>query len=75
MNMDIIRYLAALRKITAIFDFPNYLRKQDQDGHWLVEYNYACKTWGDFEIKQQPNKWVTYRVGRVQNSSKRLIID
>lgn len=39
--------------------------KQDQDGRWLLEYDYAGKTWFDFGIKKQPNKWVTYRAARV----------
>lgn len=43
------------------------LNKQDQDGRWPLEYDYAGKTWCDFGTKKQPNKWVTYRATRVLN--------
>lgn len=39
--------------------------KQDQDGRWSLEYDYAGKTWVDFGTKKQPNKWVTYRAAWV----------
>jgi hypothetical protein len=39
--------------------------KQDSLGRWLLEYDYAGKTWGDFGAKKQPNKWVTLRALRV----------
>jgi len=39
--------------------------KRDAGGRWLLEYDYAGKTWLDFGIKKQPNKWVTLRVLRV----------
>jgi hypothetical protein len=39
--------------------------KQDQDGRWPLEYDYAGKTWYNFGTKKQPNKWVTYRAARV----------
>lgn len=39
--------------------------KQDADGHWPLEYDYAGKTWVDFGSKKQPNKWVTLRALRV----------
>ena len=35
--------------------------KQDTDGRWPLEYDYAGKTWGDFGDKKGPNKWVTLR--------------
>jgi hypothetical protein len=35
--------------------------KQDADGRWALEYDYAGKTWLDFGVKKQPNKWVTWR--------------
>lgn len=35
--------------------------KQDEKGHWLLEYNYTGKTWGDYGGLKQPNKWVTLR--------------
>ncbi|HEX2997872.1 MAG TPA: hypothetical protein VHP14_23820 [Anaerolineales bacterium] len=39
--------------------------KQDSEGHWSLEYDYAGKTWIDFGKKKQPNKWVTLRALRV----------
>jgi hypothetical protein len=38
--------------------------KQDAQGRWPLEYDYAGKTWGDFGPKKQPNKWVTLRACR-----------
>jgi hypothetical protein len=39
--------------------------KQDPQGRWLMEYNYAGKTWVDFGQKKLPNKWVTLRAMKV----------
>ncbi|MEZ4670492.1 MAG: nitrogen fixation protein NifH [Anaerolineae bacterium] len=39
--------------------------KQDAEGRWPLEYDYAGKTWLDFGVKKQPNKWVTLRALRV----------
>lgn len=39
--------------------------KQDAQGRWPLEYDYAGKTWSDFGPKKQPNKWVTLRAARV----------
>ena len=39
--------------------------KRDAQGRWLLEYDYTGKTWGDFGVKKQPNKWVTLRALRV----------
>ena len=39
--------------------------KQDTDGRWALEYDYTGKTWVDFGIKKQPNKWVTLRAAWV----------
>ena len=39
--------------------------KQDGNGRWSLEYDYAGKTWVDFGAKKQPNKWVTLRALRV----------
>jgi len=39
--------------------------KQDNQGRWLMEYEYLGKTWVDFGRKKQPNKWVTLRALRV----------
>jgi hypothetical protein len=43
--------------------------KQDADGRWPLEYDYAGKTWVNFGRKKQPNKWVTLRALRVLESS------
>jgi hypothetical protein len=40
------------------------LQKQDSQGRWLLEYDYNGKTWVDFGVKKQPNKWVTLRAVR-----------
>ena len=40
-------------------------RKQDEQGRWALEYDYAGKTWVDFGPKKQPNPWVTLRARRV----------
>jgi len=39
--------------------------KQDGQGRWPLEYDYAGKTWVNFGAKKQPNKWVTLRALRV----------
>jgi hypothetical protein len=39
--------------------------KQDADGRWPLEYDYAGKTWGNYGVKRKPNKWVTLRALRV----------
>ncbi len=39
--------------------------KQDENGRWALEYDYAGKTWVDFGKKKLPNKWVTLRALRV----------
>ena len=39
--------------------------KQDAQGRWIMEYDYLGKTWVDFGLKKQPNKWVTLRALRV----------
>jgi hypothetical protein len=41
--------------------------KQDSRGRWPLEYDYTGKTWVDFGVKKQPNKWVTLRALRVLN--------
>ncbi len=42
--------------------------KQDKQGRWLLEYDYIGKTWTEFGIKKQPNKWVTLRALKVLNA-------
>jgi hypothetical protein len=39
--------------------------KQDPCGRWALEYEYTGKTWGDFGVKKQPNKWATFRALQV----------
>ena len=39
--------------------------KQDAQGRWALEYDYAGKTYGDYGPKRQPNPWVTLRALRV----------
>jgi hypothetical protein len=41
------------------------LEKQDGQGCWLLENDYAGKTWGEWGEKKKPNKWVTLRALRV----------
>ena len=38
--------------------------KQDEQGRWLLEYDYTGKAWVDFGAKKKPNKWVTLRALR-----------
>jgi hypothetical protein len=52
-----------------LFNALNNIReKQNEDGQWLMEYDYTGKTWIDFGKKKQPNKWVTLRALRVLKS-------
>jgi hypothetical protein len=44
--------------------------KQDNQGRWLLEYDYTGKTWLDFGVKKRPNKWVTLRALRVLKAIK-----
>jgi hypothetical protein len=44
--------------------------KQDDQGRWALEYDYTGKTWGDFGLKKQPNKWVTLRALRVLKAAQ-----
>jgi hypothetical protein len=43
------------------------IRDKQENSRWLMERNYAGKTWYDFGPKKQPNKWVTLRALRVLN--------
>lgn len=45
--------------------------KQDAQGRWPLEYDYAGKTWVEFGPKKQPNKWVTLRALRVLKAAAR----
>jgi len=44
--------------------------KQNEHGQWLMEYDYAEKTWLDFGKKGQPNEWVTLRALRVLKAAE-----
>lgn len=39
--------------------------KQDEQGRWLMEYDYTGKTWQSYGKPKTPNKWVTLRALRV----------
>jgi len=43
--------------------------KQDENGRWALEYDYAGKTWLSFGRKRQPNKWVTLRAAWVMKNT------
>jgi hypothetical protein len=45
--------------------------KQDAEGRWALEYDYAGKTWVDFGPKHEPNPWVTLRAMRVLKNAGR----
>lgn len=38
--------------------------RQNSQGRWVLEYDYAGKTWMDFGPRNQPSKWVTLRALR-----------
>jgi hypothetical protein len=40
-------------------------QKQDEQGRWSLDYAYTGKTWVDFGLQKQPNKWVTLRALKV----------
>ena len=42
--------------------------KRDQNDRWALEYDYTGKTWVDFGLKKEPNKWVTLRALKVLNA-------
>ena len=49
-------------RMAALLD---YIRgKADPQGRWALEYEYNQKTWGNYGVKRQPNKWVTLRALR-----------
>lgn len=39
--------------------------KQNERGQWLMEFDYAGRTWMSFGAKKRPNKWVTLRALKV----------
>jgi hypothetical protein len=46
--------------------------KKDDEGRWPLEYDYKGKTWVEFGVKKQPNKWVTLRAVRLLKTADRL---
>jgi hypothetical protein len=42
--------------------------KQNEQGQWLMEYDYTGKTWLNFGKKKEPNEWVTLRALHVLKS-------
>jgi hypothetical protein len=44
--------------------------KQDAQGRWALEYDYAGKTWAYFGAKKKPNKWVSLRALRALRASE-----
>ncbi|MFC2015199.1 nitrogen fixation protein NifH [Chloroflexota bacterium] len=41
------------------------IRKQDNQGRWLLEHTYNGKSWVDIEKNRRPSKWITLRALRV----------
>jgi hypothetical protein len=68
---DILQILEALLALGYGYDprLVNALalvrQKQDEDGRWALEFDYAGRTWVDFGALNQPSPWVTLRVLRV----------
>ncbi len=68
---DLLQIAEALAALGYVNDprFSNALKiireKQDARGRWSLDYEYTGKTWVDFGMKKQPNKWVTLRALRV----------
>jgi len=51
---------------TRLQDAMHLIReKQDEQGRWPLEYEYAGKTWRSYGKLNTPNKWVTLRALRV----------
>ena len=72
---DLLQNVEALIRLGFGFD-PRLSRslelirlKQDEHGRWSLDYDYAGKTWLEFGMKKQPNKWVTLRAARVLKNS------
>lgn len=45
-------------------------QKQDDQGRWILEYNYGSKTWGNYGRAGMPNEWVTLRALRVLRTAE-----
>jgi hypothetical protein len=68
---DLLQLVEALSRLgcaddSRLADALKIIReKQDEQGRWALEYDYSGKTWVDFGVKKQPNKWVTLRAVQV----------
>lgn len=51
------------KRLSSTFDIIR--EKQNEQGQWLMEFDYAGRTWLNFGQKNQPNKWVTLRALKV----------
>jgi hypothetical protein len=65
--LEILEVLSALghggdERLDAAYQL--LINKQDEQGHWPLEYTYNGKTWVDIEEKGEPSKWVTLRALR-----------
>ena len=64
---DLLQVCEALVKLGLYQDvrlnnlIQNIVDKQDNQGRWILEYDYSGKTWFDFGKKKDPNKWVSIR--------------
>ncbi len=51
------------KRLTSTLDIIR--EKQNEQGQWLMEFDYTGRTWLDFGAKKLPNKWVTMRALKV----------
>lgn len=51
------------QRLAETLDF--IISRQNEQGHWLLELDYAGKTWLDSGPKNKPSKWVTLRALKV----------
>jgi hypothetical protein len=64
---DILQIVEALSRLGLAADprldnaFALILEKRNDDGKWLLDYDYTGKTWVDLGPKKEPNKWVSIR--------------
>jgi hypothetical protein len=56
------------KRLTNVFDIIR--EKQNEDGRWMLEYDYKGKTWVNFGPKKMPNKWVTLRALRALKATE-----
>ncbi len=64
---DLLQLLEALVRLGYGADprlanaFQIVRNKQNERGRWSLDYDYTGKTWLDYGVKKQENKWVTLR--------------